>query len=161
MFSASFDGTDVIAAKGLLDRGPRIIEKLVVTMNVQARRLQSHIQVDKLSGQVLKPRSGKLRGSIRVIDAAVSNATIFAEVLGGGGLAPYGEVHEYGGKAPYVIVPKNRKALRFMMNGKIVFARKVIHPPLPERSFMRSGLDDMRAGITTSLQTTLDQEGKT
>ncbi len=152
MFEASFDGTDREATERLLARGPQFLKKLVDTMNILAFRLQSHIVVDKLQGQVLQHRSGKLGTSIRVNPAYVEAGSIAADVLGGGGVAWYGRVHEYGGDGPYVIRATNRKALRFMVGGKVVFAKSVNHRPMPMRSFMRSSLDDQRAQIAETLQ---------
>jgi hypothetical protein len=158
MFEASFDGTDRTTVESLLARGPQFLKKLVDTMNVLAFKLQSHIVTDKLNGQVLHHRKGILAGSIRVTPAAVdSSSSIGAEVLGGGGVAWYGRVHEYGGDGPYVIEATNKKALRFMVGGKVVFAKRVNHPPLPMRSFMRSSLDDQRAEIAERLQLAMNE----
>ena len=38
-----------------------------------------------------------------------------------------------------------------MVGGKLVFARRVNHPPAKERLFLRSSLDDMRDQIITRL----------
>lgn len=43
---------------------------------------------------------------------------------------------EFGG-APYTIVPKKAKALRFMSNGRAVYTRRVLHPGIPARPYMR------------------------
>lgn len=160
MFSASFTGTDQRATAELLNKGPKMITMLVRSMNLWARKLQTHIQVDKLSGQVLHQRTAKGRNSIRVIDATAEGSALYAEVLGGGGVAPYMALHEYGGDGPYIIRPTNKKALRFMMGSRVVFATKVLHPPMPQRSFMRSSLADMQAEIAAGLQAALDQGSK-
>lgn len=157
MFEATFDGTDREAAAALLAKGPKVLQILVNRMNVLGAKLQAHIVADKLQGQVLKHRSGKLSASIRLIPASVQSTTLFAEVLGGGGPAWYGAIHEYGGDRAYTIVPTNRKALRFVIGGRVIFAKRVLHPPLPMRSFMRSSLDDQRESIAIGLQQAMNE----
>ena len=51
----------------------------------------------------------------------------------------------------------NKKALAFMLGGKQVFARRVQHPPIQERSFMRSSLEEMRPGIIAGLEETIQE----
>jgi hypothetical protein len=48
-------------------------------------------------------------------------------------------VHE-GILRPVIIVPKRKKALRFVINGRVVFARKVILPPRRGRPWLRRAL---------------------
>lgn len=68
---------------------------------------------------------------------------------------------ELGGATVYDIFPVNAKALRFLPGGGggfsggpktvggggAVFAKHVVHPPLPERSFLRAALAQRRAEI--------------
>ena len=62
-------------------------------------------------------------------------------------------VQEFGGTRPYAIFPSGRalkfQAERFFQSREMetVFAPMVIHPPLPERSFLRKALDQKRAEI--------------
>jgi hypothetical protein len=53
-------------------------------------------------------------------------------------------VHD--GTRPHVIVPRNRKVLRFKVGGKIVYARRVNHPGTRPRPFLRQALADVAAG---------------
>lgn len=53
---------------------------------------------------------------------------------------------EYGryiitGTRPHVIEPKNAKALRFEINGQIVFAKRVNHPGTKANDFRKKGLE--------------------
>ena len=67
----------------------------------------------------------------------------------------YGGIHEFGGRTPaHVIEAKKAAALHFVMGGKDVFAKRVNHPgsQMPERSFMRSSLRDLRDEIIDRLQ---------
>jgi hypothetical protein len=53
-------------------------------------------------------------------------------------------VQEYGGKGSYLIEPVKAQVLRFISKGgETVFAKSVLHPPLPERSYLRSALKDL------------------
>jgi len=135
--------------------GPRMVAALTEKINALDVALQRKIQTEKLSGQVLTARSGKLRDSIRALPVVESGTDLVGEVKGAGGVAPYGRVHEYGGRGPYTIVPVKAKALRFMVGGKVVFARMVNHPPLARRSFMRVSLEEMAPEIVAGLRATV------
>lgn len=153
---ASFEGSDQQVTAMLRRKGPEAIKAMVFGVNTQAAKLQSHIVLDKLSGQVLNIRSGKLAGSIRIDPpATVTAESIFADVVGGGGPAWYGKIHEYGGVKSYIIEASHKKALMFRVGSKVIFAKRVNHPPLPMRSFMRSALDDLRENIANWFRITL------
>jgi hypothetical protein len=155
MIRAELRGTDARAARTLRILSPRLIAALMVKMNSLLIRLQAKIVGEKLSGQVLKHRTGKLAGSIRVIAAEASEDKIEGAVLGGGGPAFYAKFHEFGTTNWYVIRPVNKKVLRFMIGDKEVFAKSVLHPPIQERSFMRSSLAEMRAQALMELADTV------
>lgn len=72
------------------------------------RRIQQ-----KLSGEVLSQRSGKLLGSAHKDPTIVSDVQIVGGVGAAAGPAWYGRVHEYGGTKAYDIYPVNKKALAF------------------------------------------------
>lgn len=105
----------------------------------------------KLSGPVLKVRSGRLLGSIRT--EMVEDATsIYGRVYSRG--VPYAAIHEYGGQTkPHVIRPVRAQMLRFMVGGKVVFAKSVNHPgsKIPERSYLRSSLAELRAKLEADI----------
>lgn len=110
----------------------------------------------KLSGEVLNVRSGNLRASIHEDLRNLADA-VTGRVYSSGDVK-YGAVHEYGGTIPaHDVVPVKAKALRFMLNGKEVFARRVRIPDvkMPERSFMRSSLSEMKPQIIGELQGTV------
>lgn len=111
-------------------------------------RLEAHVKNDKLSGQVLNTVSGRLKRSIQ---SGVSDSPdrITGSVFSSGDV-PYAGINEFGGKtAAHDIVPVKKQALAFMMGGKQVFAKIVHHPGsvMPERSYLRSSLGDMRSQI--------------
>lgn len=115
----------------------------------------------KLSGPVLKTRSGKLRDSVfrRVTN---TSSSIRGEVLAGKNV-PYAAIHEYGGTVPAMtIYPRRAQALSFMMNGKRVFAKYVNRPQIriPQRSYMRSSLAEMGPIIREELREAVKQGTK-
>lgn len=106
-----------------------------------AIELQRYIVVNKLSGQVLNKRTGRLARSIqqRVVDTPTD---IRAYVFSAGDVK-YAAIHEYGGVIPaHKVQAKNAQALSFMWHGKRVTVKSVQIPNvhMPERSFMRSSL---------------------
>lgn len=118
-----------------------------------ARRLQAHVVQDKVSGQVLKAKTGALKASIMTAVETDGDA-IRIRVFSSGDVK-YAAIQEFGGQtAPHVIVPDKAKALAFMVGGKQVFAKVVHHPGsrLPERSYLRSALADMAGQITSELR---------
>lgn len=106
----------------------------------------------KVSGPVLKVRSGRLLASLRA-QMRETSAAITMEVFTQG--VPYAAIHEYGGKtSPHLIVPKTARALHFFNSGGVeVFARVVHHPGsvLPERSYLRSSLAELQGRITANI----------
>ena len=71
---------------------------------------------------------------------------------------PYARIQEFGGRtAAHEIVAIKAKALAFVADGKACFAKSVHHPGsvIPERSFMRSALDDMRGEIVGGLKSSV------
>jgi hypothetical protein len=155
------------AAEQLRAKGPRAILALVNRMNSLMVRLQAHIVSEKLQGQVLHHRTGKLSNSIRVIEAHVDGTKLIAGVEGAGGPAWYGVLHETGGTFE---VPAYTRRIGY--NAKDEITRLLTHAgrvrkavvrtqnvsvrahsiTFPERSFMRSSQQDMQGQITTEIQ---------
>ena len=114
--------------------------------------LGDKVRDEKLSGEVLNARSGALRASI-VGEASVEGDSIVVRV-GSAGDVKYAAIHEYGGKtAAHEILPVKANALAFIAGGALHFARRVEHPGsvIPERSYMRSSLEEMTADILATL----------
>jgi len=96
---------------------------------------------DKLSGDVLRPKSGTLRASIRA--EVGEDAGGFAARVWSTGSLSYARIQEYGGRIEIpAIVPKTAGALAFAYGGRMVFAKRArAHGvQLPERSYMRTSL---------------------
>jgi phage gpG-like protein len=111
------------------------------------RRLAEKVR-ENLSGKVLQLRSGRLRNSVRS-EMIETSDSIGGRVFSQG--VPYARIHEFGGvTSPHVIMAKNSKSLAFVWGGRgLVFFKSVNHPGsrIPERSYMRSALEDMHAEI--------------
>jgi len=131
------------------DAMPDLMRKALVRKVYELTlRLESHVKNDKLSGQVLNTKSGRLKRSIQhsVFDGGDK---IIGQVFSTNDV-PYNAIHEYGGRTPpHDIFPVKAQALAFMYNGKMTFAKVVHHPGslMPERSYLRSSLQDMKGTI--------------
>lgn len=154
MFKIELKGdTEVIARlEGAPDSVRRELTREVTALVLL---LEARIKTTKLSGQVLHVRSGDLRRSIHAVLPVTQTETGVLGKVGQSGDVKYGGIHEFGGQTPaHVIEAKKGKALHFMMGGKDVFFKKVNHPgsTMPERSYMRSSLYEMREQIADGLQ---------
>ena len=120
---------------------------LLKKVTALAFQLQGHIQADKLSGQVLHVVSGNLRASI--FSQATQNGDTVEGKAASDGSVKYAAIHEFGGTIEIPEIEAKGKALAFMQNGKMAFYKKVAAHTvtMPERSFMRSSLADMRDQI--------------
>lgn len=92
----------------------------------------------------LKVRSGALLNSIGASKKVNDDGDgSFSGQIGSQGV-PYARIHEFGGTTrPHVIMPRNKKALRFMGRGGETFAKIVQHPgsKIPARPYLAPALD--------------------
>jgi hypothetical protein len=134
-------------------KAARLHEVLFTRTQALTYMLQTKV-IGKLSGNVLKVRTGVLRGSVNA-NTVTDGQTITGTVASSGGPAFYGRVHEFGVPHAWQIVATKSKALAFQMSvkqrAKKVFARSVVHPPLPQRTFMQSTLNENEEEITRVL----------
>lgn len=155
--------SDAKTVQAIKSRLPAIMEAVRRRLDVVDAKLQRKIQREKLEGQVLHHRSGKLVNSIRMIPAEISGSRITGRVEGAGGPAWYGAIHEqmpgseFTSPRAYEIVPTTKKALSFMLNGKRIIVKRVKHPAAKERSFMRSAYAEMEGQIAEELQAAIDE----
>jgi hypothetical protein len=136
--------TPDIAASGLADA----ITKLGID-------LQRRIQDDKLTGQILAARSGSLKSSIDLqIDESAEgiSATVVSD-------SEYPHAHEYGFAGTVDIRANLRRiteAFGRPISGKTINVRSYRRQmELPERSFMRSALEDMDPAIRDEVEAAL------
>ena len=153
MITVEVTGDTEVAAR-LTSMPARVRQALVKKLTELSLRLEAKIKGEKLSGQVLNVVTGNLRRSIHQVPLQVTETSITAGVASSGDVK-YAAIHEYGGKtSAHEIVATKAQALHFMMGGKDVFFKRVQHPGsvIPERSFMRSSLAEMREEITSGIK---------
>ena len=151
MLTLDLAGADVLEARlGVLPG--QLIALLSAKAALLASALADKVRNEKLSGGVLNAQSGALRASI------VSTVTVGPDAVnvsvGSAGDIKYAAIQEYGGKtAAHEILPDKASVLAFAAGGVLRFARRVEHPGsvIPERSYLRSSLDEMAPEILASL----------
>jgi phage gpG-like protein len=117
-----------------------------------AAALADLVKSDKLSGAVLNAGSGTLRDSIAA--SVTADAEGVRASVGSEGDVKYAAIQEYGGKtSAHEILPVKGDVLAFVAGSGQHFARRVEHPGslIPERSYLRSSLEDMKDEILTAL----------
>lgn len=98
--------------------GRQVVNRAKILASVRTGRLRASIDFRKTSFFSLRPK-----------------ITVFSDVE----YAPF--VND--GTRPHVIRPKNAKALRFRVGGRIVYARVVNHPGTKPRPFLDRALRDV------------------
>lgn len=157
MLSLEITGTKEFVDR--LNASPDVIRRaLIAKVTALTLRLEAHVKQDKLSGQVLHAKTGRLRRAVASRVQEVNGQIIGTVYVSND--VPYARIHEYGGKTQaHEIVPVKAKALAFILGGKQVFFKRVQHPGslMPERSYLRSSLDDMRDEIINGIKNTLNE----
>ena len=151
MFALTLDGLEDASAR--LEAYPAALAAALDAKAAElAAALVDLVQNDKLSGAVLNLRSGALRDSIVASISADADGVVAS--VDSVGDVKYAAIQEYGGKtSAHEILPVKAQALAFVAGGAQRFARRVEHPGslIPERSYLRSSLDDMRDDILDAL----------
>ena len=136
------------------DPTDHIIEQIRTTIKKLTFKLQAKIKNDKLTGQVLNVRTGRLRRSINAEFQELGDGLIQGLV---GTNVPYAKIHEFGFNG-------EQQVKEYMQKRKQVFGRMLKDPiqvtirahvrkiNLPERSFMRSALEELRPEFIEELQ---------
>jgi phage gpG-like protein len=132
--------------------GPRIRTALRTAVEREAIRLTAYVKEAKLSGQVLKNRTGTLR---RKINYTVQESPDAVTGRVGVKLA-YAAAHEFGFEGTVTV----REHLRTITQAfgrqiapvSVVVRAHDMHMRLPERSFLRSSLRDNAPGIRDRLR---------
>lgn len=120
-------------------------------MNQLTIKLSNKIKKDKLSGQVLKVQTGRLRNSIHNHVIKIGKS-IVGEVYTD---VKYAAIHEFGFSGT-----ENVKAhLRKLKNGKSINIRSFSrNMNMPKRSFMISSLEEMKDKIISDLKNSVFEE---
>ena len=155
------------AIEKLKQRGPAIIEALTAKMSELMSRLQSKIVTEKLPAMF--KASPNIAASIQAQPTTIQGTKILGTVKGGGIPAvqhttlrsgvtyDIAVLQEGGVPHGWEILPFTKKALAFQLDGKQFILRRVFHPPLVSRPFMRESLHEMEAQITSELKTALQE----
>lgn len=150
--SARVDATAV--KERLNGTSGKVLAALRNELEKQTGMLANYIRAQKLSGQVLKNRTGNLRNAVQ------NNVTAAGPILTGtvfvDNTAPYGAYQEHGASIPERR-PVNAKALRWYVGGSPVFAMRAKAFTLPPRPFMAPSLQEKSAEINAALQGTASQ----
>jgi phage gpG-like protein len=151
MLTLSIDGVDALRTR--LDAYPAaLVSELAAKAQELAGALADKVKHQKLVGEALESRSGALAASIAA-EVAGDGEDVVATV-GAFGDLKYAAIQEYGGKTgAHEILPSKGGVLAFVAEGAMHFARRVQHPGslIPERSYLRSSLDEMSAEIVAAL----------
>lgn len=129
---------------------PRVLSLVRQEVEREAINLLRYVKEQKLTGQMLKNRTGTLRRSINYA-LSIEDQGLTAVV---GTNLVYAAIHEYGGVTrAHVIEARKKKALAFQVGGQSLVRRSVQHPgsKMPERSFLRSSLRENEARIKTAI----------
>jgi phage gpG-like protein len=136
-----------------LDRMPMSVRvALVSKMETLAEKLEGLV-LDKLSGQVLSIRTGRLYDSIGKSVTVTPSGFVEASVFSQG--VPYARIHEKGGiTSAHVIYPKNAAVLRYIRGGREHFATRVNHPGsrIPARPYLSSSYREMSSQISKGIK---------
>ena len=156
MLKMEFIGGDVLAAV-LRSYGDKVQTAIVQSIGRSALRLQSEVMDNRLSGQVLNIRTGNLHRSIHQ-QVTSSGGLVVGEVDTN---VRYGVAHEYG-FAGTVNVKASMRQIRQAFGRPLKSPRYVQirahsrNVKLPERSFLRSALRDMKPEIEADLQKSIE-----
>lgn len=63
------------------------------------------------------------------------------------------------GLDPFVIYPRRRKALRFVISGKVIFAKRVNHPGIKGKKYIEKSIDQTESRIPEFVNRALMEEG--
>lgn len=151
-----------LRTEGLLARLRGAEGKLREQVRAALQRLaisaQGKVKGDKLTGQVLHVRSGTLRRSINQ-QIVESGGGIFAKI---GTNLRYAAIHEYGFNGTEHVKAHARRSVRQMAISRTKRVRKSEgetqvrafdrHMVMPERSFLRSTVNEMSGEIKESLR---------
>jgi phage gpG-like protein len=151
MFALELEGLEETDAR--LDGFPAVLQAALGAKAAElAAALADLVKSDKLAGAVLNTRSGALSESITASVSGDEDGVLAS--VGSEGDVKYAAIQEYGGKtSAHEILPAKATVLAFVVGCAQHFARRVEHPGsvIPERSYLRSALEDMQDEILAAL----------
>ena len=150
MSALEVQGLDETSAR--FDAYPAALQAALGAKATELAAALADLVKDKLSGAVLNAGSGALRDSIAAGVTADADGVLAS--VGSEGDVKYAAIQEYGGKtSAHEILPVKGDVLAFVAGNGQHFARRVEHPGsvIPERSYLRSSLEDMKDEILAAL----------
>ena len=144
-------GGELVAKWGRIPASAR--DALRAEVQKAALALTAHVKQDKLTDQVLRVRTGRLRRSITQ-RVEVEGSRVMGYV---GTNVEYAAAHEYGIRGSIGV----REHLRRSKQGKQFSVRAHLrNVNIPERSFLRSALADMKEQIVNGMVTAIQDAVK-
>jgi hypothetical protein len=143
MMRVTLSGAEKVAAR-FASFEARMRGRLEPVMSRLGVELLGRVQ-GKLDGGVLRRRSGRLEAA-QQMTVTGDGGSIAVAVGFDPRQVPYGAIQEFGGRTrAHLIAAKTAHALAFTLGDRLVFAKRVHHPGsvIPERSFLRSALQEM------------------
>ena len=153
MFALEVRGLDETSAR--FDAYPAALQAALGAKASELATALADLVKNKLSGAVLNTSSRTLRDSIAASVTADSDRVLAS--VGSEGDVKYAAIQEYGGKtSAHEILPVKGDVLAFVAGDGQHFARRIEHPGsvIPERSYLRSSLEDMKDEILSALAST-------
>lgn len=165
MITLEIRGTEQVIS-GLNLRLERVRVAAKSSLDAWAYELAAYIKADKLSGNPLNRRSGRLSSSVHPVTESTTDSVTAG--AGGGAGVPYAKIHEYGGTihhpggTAYYMSGLLGRAF-FVSNASAIADRLPRTRPhdihIPERSYMRSalrekapsGIDALRAAVKEAI----------
>ena len=148
MITVTVTGMDQVMLR-FSEMPAKVRQRVYTVVDGLARQLEAHVKNDKLDGQVLNHITGHLQGSINN-QATQSGDSVEGRVYSNPSVN-YAGIHEYG----FDGVEQVREHIRTVCFGREVAPFTVPaherHMHMPERSFLRSGLQDMRDKIINDI----------
>jgi phage gpG-like protein len=142
MISGTLIGSRELVAK-MTAYGPEAKADMDATVDRLGFELQAIVQRDYLTGQALRARTGRLRASIGRADPETRShfeSTPITSTAVVGTNVSYGRTWEYDGLPARDIVPVRAKALRFEIDGAVLFRKRAHIPAQPARPFLMPAL---------------------
>ena len=130
-------------------KGPQIIKVLYTKVGILMQQLGVAV-VERVSNRMVGVRTGRLRASVTVQPVTISGTRISGSVLAGGEpLAPYALFVERGSRAHQVLAVK-ANLLKFIVDGKVRFAKSVQIPAINPKPFMALTEEENKQRIFTN-----------
>ena len=147
-------GKDALLAK-YRQRAATITPKLYKAMLLQMARVAEYSRANKLSGQVLRTRTGTLRRSVAPKANIDNEGNPVGKITTN---VPYARIHEYGGT---FAIPSHSREITMAFGRPIAPVTVVVRAhsvKFPERSFLRTALAEKKDEVFAALRGVVIQE---